>query len=74
MIDKKGFTEDRRITLDEIADATGIHRATLSRISNVRGCNTTTDHIESLCRYFECELNELIEFVPPVRKRVPKKG
>jgi putative transcriptional regulator len=64
MIIDREFTEGRRIALDEIARATGIHRTTLSRIAGQRGYNTTTDNIDKLCRYFECQIEQLMEYVP----------
>jgi putative transcriptional regulator len=60
----KGFREGRRVEIGEVADATGIHRSTLSRIINVRGTNVTTANLDSLCRYFACPLGELAEYVP----------
>ncbi|HCL4290313.1 TPA: helix-turn-helix transcriptional regulator, partial [Pseudomonas aeruginosa] len=44
-------------------DATGISRATLSRIANTPGYNTSTDHIDLLCDYLECELSDLLKRV-----------
>ena len=61
----KGFKEKRRITYDEVAEATGIHRTTLSKIANQYGYSTTTDVLDKLCIYFECELGELAEHVDP---------
>lgn len=57
------FEQDRRITLDEIARETGIHRTTLSKIANQRGYNTTTGNIDKLCSFFECSVNELAEHI-----------
>jgi putative transcriptional regulator len=59
----KAFQEGRRITLEEVAKAAGIHRTTLSKVANVKGYNTTTDNLDKLCRYFCCELGALAEFV-----------
>ncbi len=42
----KGFEENRRVTLDEVAKATGVHRTTLSKIANQKGYNTTTDILD----------------------------
>lgn len=58
------FEQDRRITLDEIAKESGIHRTTLSKIANQRGYNTTTGNIDKLCRFFGCEVGELVEYLP----------
>lgn len=56
----KEFRERRRITLDEVAAATGISRTTLHRVSNVPGYNTGTDTIDALCEYFRCDPAELL--------------
>lgn len=63
LIAHKSFVEDRRVTLDEVAEATGISRNTLSRIANTRGYSTTTDAIDKLCGFFNCEISELMERV-----------
>lgn len=57
------FDEKRRITLDEVARETGISRNTLSRLANQFGYNTTTDVLSRLCKYFDCEIGELAEYV-----------
>jgi len=54
----------RKITLSELAKSTGISRMTLSRMINNQGYSTVTDHLDKLCTYFECELHELIQYVP----------
>jgi len=43
-LDEKAFNERRRITLNEVSEATGISRPTLTRIANVPGYNTNTDN------------------------------
>ena len=54
----------RRITLLEVANATGISRMTLNRMMRQQGYNTVTDHLDKLCTYFQCDLNELVRYVP----------
>lgn len=54
----------RRITLLEVANATGISRMTLSRMMRQQGYNTVTDHLDKLCTYFQCDLNDLVRYVP----------
>ena len=44
-LDDKSFQEGRRITLNEVSEATGISRPTLTRISNVPGYNTWTSEV-----------------------------
>jgi len=54
----------RKITLNEVADATGISRMTLSCMINNQGYSTLTDHLDKLCAFFECEFYELVRYVP----------
>ncbi|PKM31595.1 MAG: transcriptional regulator [Gammaproteobacteria bacterium HGW-Gammaproteobacteria-11] len=64
LIAEKEFQENRRITLIEIADETGINRMTLSKIINHRGYSTVTDTIDRLCAYFDCKVEKLVTYIP----------
>lgn len=57
------FREERRITLTEVAEQTGIGRITLSRMLKP-GAVIRTDILNRLCDYFECRIEELLEYVP----------
>jgi len=59
----KEFMEGRRISLSEVADTIGISRITLSRMLN-RGTNVRSDTLGRLCAYFDCRIEELVEYVP----------
>ena len=63
LIADKSFEDNRRITLEEISRATGIHRTTLSKISNQKGYNTTTEVLDKLCTYFGVEVGEIAKYV-----------
>ncbi|MCP4284693.1 MAG: helix-turn-helix transcriptional regulator [Gammaproteobacteria bacterium] len=63
LIAEKEFSDGRRVTLDEIANETGISRNTLSRIANNRGYNTTTDVIDRLCLFFDCSVGKVMEHI-----------
>lgn len=63
MIEKRQFVEGRRVTVNEIATATGLNRMTLSKILNQRGYGTGTDTIDRLCQYFGCKVEDLMEYV-----------
>lgn len=65
---EKGFQENRRITLDEVSKATGVHRTTLSKIANQRGYNTTTDILDKLCEYFGVPLEEVAQYIELMEK------
>lgn len=63
LLAEKEFQERRVITLAEVAEATGIHRATLSKIANSPGYNTGTDNLDKLCSYFGCKIEQLIQHI-----------
>ncbi len=63
LIADKAFKERRVVSLTEVADATGIHRATLSKMANQPGANIGTEIIDKLCRYFACQPGELLTYV-----------
>lgn len=63
LIADKEFKEGRRITLAEIAEETGLHRATLSKLANQKGYNATTDVLDKLCAYFGVELGDVASYV-----------
>ena len=64
VIQAKSIAWGRRITLNELANATGISRMTLSRMVNNQGYSTVTDQLDKLCTFFECEIQELVKFLP----------
>ena len=64
LLAKKEFEEGRRITLTEVAEQAGIHRMTLSKIINQKGYSTVTDNLDKLCDYFECRIEDLVEYIP----------
>ncbi|EIT68412.1 hypothetical protein WQQ_36070 [Hydrocarboniphaga effusa AP103] len=52
------------VQLKEIAEATGVHRVTLSKLANNKEYNVGVDTIEKLCAYFQCGIGEIAEYVP----------
>lgn len=57
----------RRISLREIAEATGMSRQALANLaSRERAVVTNTAHVEAICRFFRCGVANLIEFDPPI--------
>jgi putative transcriptional regulator len=63
MMEKWQFVEGRRLTVSEIATATGLNRMTLSKILNQKGYGTSTETIDKLCQYFKCEVQDLMVYV-----------
>jgi putative transcriptional regulator len=64
LLAEKSFQEDRRITMVEVSEKTGINRITLSKMANQKGYSTVTDNLDKLCAYFNCTLNDLAEYIP----------
>jgi putative transcriptional regulator len=58
------FRQRRVVQLKEIAEATGIHRVTLSKIANNKRYNVGIDTIDKLCAYFHCGVGDILEYVP----------
>ena len=58
------FRTGRRVTLRELAAATGIGRVTLSKMINQRNYCTVTRHLDVLCEFFDCKIEQLLEFIP----------
>jgi putative transcriptional regulator len=67
----KSFKEGRRIEWQEVAEQSGIHRTTLSRMLNVRGYNASMSNVDSLCRYFGCQVGDLAIYVPDEELATP---
>lgn len=63
LIAQKELREGRKITLQEISDVTGVNRTSLSKMQNTNFMHsTTTAAIERLCAYFDCRVEDLMEY------------
>jgi putative transcriptional regulator len=60
----ESFRRGRRVELLEVAQATGIHRTTLSKMVNVRGYNATLSNVDALCKFFRCGVGDIAMYVP----------
>lgn len=58
------FRERRRLTLQELAEGTGLNRMTLSKLANQHGAIVRTDVVDRLCEFFGCRVEELMEHIP----------
>lgn len=63
LIADKGFREARRVTIDEVAKETGIHRTTLSKIANQKGYKTNTEVLDKLCTFFRVEIGDVAQYI-----------
>lgn len=73
LLEDKEFKERRSILIFEIAEKTGISRATISKIAHSKGnYNPNAEIIEKLCLYFGCTPNDLMTIIPEEGRK--KKG
>jgi putative transcriptional regulator len=63
LIAQKEFEDGKRLMIKDLADETGINRMTLSKILNHKGYNTTTDKLDKIAEFFDCQIGDLIERV-----------
>ena len=63
LIADKAFKERRSISMTEVAEGSGVHRATLSKMANQPGPNVGTEIVDKLCRYFTCQAGDLLMYV-----------
>lgn len=54
----------RKISLDELAEATGIDKKTLIRLGKGRVKSLRPEYIDALCAYFDVGTGELLEAEP----------
>lgn len=55
---------ERRVTAKDIAQATGLGVSTLSKLRNSKNANININTMDKLCKYFNCKLNDLIDYIP----------
>lgn len=51
------------MTISELSEATGINRGTLSKMVNQKGYSTVTNNIDLLCKFFDCKIEDVMEYV-----------
>lgn len=55
---------DRNVTAIAVHRATGISQSIISEIIHNKRVNVGLDIINKLCVFLECDINDLLEFVP----------
>ncbi len=53
----------KKINMQQLSEETGIRRATISAYYNETYRHLVKDHLNIFCRYFNCDISDLIEFV-----------
>lgn len=54
----------KRTTAEDIFQKTGIGKSTLSTIRNNKNINISIHTLNKLCKYFDCKIADLIEYIP----------
>ena len=55
---------ERRITSEEIVKATGLGSSTISKLRNSKNVNISINTLDKLCKYFDCKLTDIIDYIP----------
>ena len=63
LLAEKQFKEGRRVTLNELSEVTGINRVTLSKMINQKRYSSVTNNIDKLCKFFNCSVGDVMEYV-----------
>ncbi len=58
----KAARDGKNLTIDQVASDSGVSRITLLRLKAEPTRSTSTDIIDKLCSYFECELHDLVSY------------
>ncbi len=53
----------KKINMQQLSEETGIRRATISAYYNETYRHLVKEHLNIFCRYFNCNISDLIEFV-----------
>lgn len=64
LVSEKSKREGRKITLSFLAEQVGIQSSAMSKIANNTGYHTSVTTIEALCKFFDCKIEDILEYVP----------
>jgi len=64
LLEDKKFDDAKKYTLERVAELTGVSQATIGRISKNPTYITTTDVIDKLCKFFNCQPGDLLSYIP----------
>ncbi|MEH0667013.1 helix-turn-helix transcriptional regulator [Vibrio scophthalmi] len=64
LITLKPLHNGRKVTLSYLAEQVGIQSSAMSKIANNKGYNTSMTTIEALCKFFDCKIEDVVEYIP----------
>lgn len=59
---------EHKMKVVDVARATGVHRNMVTLLYKETATRIDLDDIEKLCRIFNCQVNDLLEYVPDTTK------
>lgn len=63
---------EKRITQAELARQTGIRPSTINDIYNEMTERLNINHLDKICEYLNCDITDLIEYIPNKQKKTGK--
>lgn len=63
---------EKRITQAELARQTGIRPSTINDIYNEMTERLNINHLDKICEYLNCDITDLIEYIPDKQKKTGK--
>ena len=55
---------ERKLKLVDVARETGLHRNTVTLLYNETAARVDLEAMERLCKFFDCKVQDLFEYVP----------
>jgi putative transcriptional regulator len=60
---------ERKLKISDVARDTNINRGTITRLYHENFTRIEKDVVDTLCQYFNCNIEDLFEFVPNESKK-----
>ncbi|MDE5946702.1 MAG: helix-turn-helix transcriptional regulator [Oscillospiraceae bacterium] len=60
---------EKRMSQAELSRQTGIRPSTISDIYNEITERLNIDHLDRICEYLDCDITDLIEYIPNAQKK-----
>ncbi|GAD89543.1 putative Xre family DNA-binding protein [Vibrio halioticoli NBRC 102217] len=64
LIEAKPLYNGRKVTLSFLAEHVGVQSSAMSKIANNKGYNTSMTTIEAICKFFDCKIEDVVEYIP----------
>jgi putative transcriptional regulator len=64
LIEARPLHKGRKVTLSYLAEQVGIQSSAMSKIANNKGYNTSMTTVDRLCEFFDCKIEDLVEYRP----------